>query len=198
MIGSLRGKLAARAPDRLVVDVGGVGYHVAISLNTFAEIERVELGGEIALHIHTHVREDALALYGFATAREKLLFEKLIAVSGIGPRLAQVVLSGMAPEDLLAALASGDVPRLVRIPGVGKKTAERMVVELRDKVQALAAELPAAKAATSSDADLVQALVNLGYKANQADAAVAAARKEAPAAPFHELLRLALRRLSRV
>ena len=198
MIGYLRGKLRSRSADRVVVDVGGVGYSVAISLNTFAEIDRAASGTEIELEIHTHVREDALALYGFATAREKELFEKLIAVSGIGPRLAQVVLSGMAPDDLLAALAAGDVARLVRIPGVGKKTAERMVVELRDKVQALAAELPAAKPTTRSDADLVEALVNLGYKANQAEAAVAAARKEAPGVPFSELLRLALRRLSRV
>ena len=200
MIGFLRGRLRSRSADRVVLDVGGVGYTVAISLNTFAEIDRAApaAGAEIELEIHTHVREDALALYGFATAREKELFEKLIAVSGIGPRLAQVVLSGMAPDDLLAALAAGDVARLVRIPGVGKKTAERMVVELRDKVQALAAELPATKPTTRSDADLVEALVNLGYKANQAEAAVAAARKEAPGVPFSELLRLALRRLSRV
>ena len=198
MIGFLRGRIRARAADRIVLDVGGVGYSVAISLNTFAEIERGGAGGEISLEIHTHVREDALALYGFASTREKELFEKLIAVSGIGPRLAQVVLSGMAPDDLVAALAAGDLARLVRIPGVGKKTAERMVVELRDKVQALAAELPATRATTSSDVDLVEALVNLGYKANQAEAAVNAARKEAPGVPFHELLRLALRRLSRV
>lgn len=198
MIGFLRGALRSRTPERVVLECGGVGYEVAISLETFARIERVAVGGELELEIHTHVREDALALYGFATAREKLLFEKLIAVSGIGPRLAQVVLSGMAPDDLLAALAAGDVARLVTIPGVGRKTAERMVVELRDKVQALAAELPAKGGVTSSDADLVAALVNLGYKANQAEAAVAAARKEAPSAPFQELLRLALRRLSRV
>ena len=198
MIGFLRGALRARTPERLVLDCGGVGYEVAISLQTFARIERVALGAELELEIHTHVREDALALYGFATPREKLLFEKLIAVSGIGPRLAQVVLSGMAPDDLLAALAAGDLARLVTIPGVGKKTAERMVVELRDKLQALAAELPAKGPVTSSDADLVAALVNLGYKPNPAESAVAAARKEAPSAPFQELLRLALRRLSRV
>ena len=198
MIGFLRGALRSRTPERVVLDCGGVGYEVAISLQTFARIERAALGSELELEIHTHVREDALALYGFATAREKLLFEKLIAVSGIGPRLAQVVLSGMAPDDLLAALAAGDVARLVTIPGVGKKTAERMVVELRDKLQALAAELPARGPVTSSDADLVAALVNLGYKPNPAEAAVAAARKEAPSAPFQELLRLALRRLSRV
>jgi Holliday junction DNA helicase RuvA len=200
MIGYLRGRLHARTPDRVVLDAGGVGYEVAISLTSFAELQKAALGDEVALEIHTHVREDMLALYGFVTAREKQLFERLIAVSGIGPRLAQVVLSGMPPDDLIAALAAGDVARLVRIPGVGKKTAERMVLELRDKVQALAAELPQAKtgaAAGSSDADLVEALVHLGYKANQAEAAVVAARKESAAAPFHELLRLALRRLSR-
>ena len=147
------------------------------------------------------MREDALALYGFWTERERELFERLIAVSGIGPRLAQVVLSGMAPDELIAALAAGDVARLVRIPGVGKKTAERMVVELRDKLQALAAQLPAARATAASggsDNDLVAALVNLGYKPSLAEGAVGAARKDAPDAAFHELLRLALRRLSRV
>lgn len=198
MIGSLRGRLRARNADRVVVEVGGVGYAVAISLHTFAELDRALPGAEIELEVHTHVREDTLALYGFVTAREKELFEKLIAVSGIGPRLALVVLSGMAPDDLVAALAAGDVARLVRIPGVGRKTAERMIVELRDAMQKLAAGLPAAPATTSSDADLVAALVNLGYKSSQAEGAVAAARKEAPGVPFQELLRLALRRLSRV
>jgi len=175
---------------------------VAIPLSTYYEIQKADAGAAIRLFIHTHVREDALALYGFWSEREKELFEQLIAVSGIGPRLAQVVLSGMAPDELIAALAAGDVARLVRIPGVGKKTAERMVVELRDKLQALAAQLPAARAAAAaaggSDNDLVAALVNLGYKPSLAEGAVGAARKEAPEAAFHELLRLALRRLSRV
>ena len=144
------------------------------------------------------MREDQLALYGFATERERELFERLIGVSGIGPRLAQVVLSGMAPDDLVAALAAGDVARLVRIPGVGKKTAERMVVELRDKLQVIARNSSRRrKPARASDDDLVAALVHLGYKAAQADRAVADARKEAPQAEFHELLPLALRRLSR-
>ncbi len=198
MIGWLSGKVVQASPDRLILDVGGVGYQVAIPLSTYYEIQKAEAGGPIRLFIHTHVREDALALYGFWSERERELFERLIAVSGIGPRLAQVVLSGMAPDELIAALAAGDVARLVRIPGVGKKTAERMVVELRDKLQALAAQLPAGRVTAASDDDLVAALVNLGYKPSLAEAAVGAARKESPDAAFHELLRLALRRLSRV
>jgi Holliday junction DNA helicase RuvA len=203
MIGWLSGKVVQAVPDRLILDVGGVGYQVAIPLSTYYELQKADPGATIRLYIHTHVREDALALYGFWSERERELFERLIAVSGIGPRLAQVVLSGMAPDELIAALAAGDVARLVRIPGVGKMTAERMVVELRDKLQAWAAELPAARAAAAgagvgSDNDLVAALVNLGYKPSLAEGAVGAARKEAPEAAFHELLRLALRRLSRV
>ena len=201
MIGWLAGKVVQAAPDRLILDVGGVGYQVAIPLSTFYELQKADAGATVRLYIHTHVREDALALFGFWTERERELFERLIAVSGIGPRLAQVVLSGMAPDELVAALAAGDVARLVRIPGVGKKTAERMVVELRDKLQAWAAQLPAARAAAASggsDNDLVAALVNLGYKPALAEGAVGAARQEAPDAAFHELLRLALRRLSRV
>jgi len=199
VIGYLRGRLLRATPERLVVEAGGVGYAVAVSLVTYSEIER--RGGEaVELYVHTHVREDQLALYGFASERELELFERLITVSGIGPRLAQVVLSGLPAADLLQAIATGDVARLTRLPGVGKKTAERMVVELRDALQALAREAapePAAPAAASDD-DLVAALVNLGYKAAQAEKAVGDARREAPGASFHELLPLALRRLSRV
>ena len=198
MIAKLTGRLDSSGAGHAVIDVGGVGYLVAIPLSTYYEIQKADAGAAIRLYIHTHVREDALALYGFWSEREKELFERLIAVSGIGPRLAQVVLSGMAPDELIAALAAGDVAKLVRIPGVGKKTAERMVVALRDKLQALAAQLPAARATAASDDDLVAALVNLGYKPSLAEGAVGAARKEAPEAAFHELLRLALRRLSRV
>lgn len=198
MIGHLRGKLAAATPERVLVDVGGVGYQLHVSLTTFSELDRAGVGAEVALHVHTHVREDQLALFGFATARERELFERLIAVSGIGPRLAQVVLSGMPVDDLVAALAAGDLARLTRIPGVGRKTAERMVVELRDKLRELAREIVAPPAAAASDEDLVAALENLGYKRAQADKAVADARRDAPAAAFHELLPLALRRLSRV
>jgi Holliday junction DNA helicase RuvA len=198
MIGYLRGKLLAATPERLLLDAGGVGYEVAISLFTFSEVERTPAGQEIALHVHTHVREDALALYGFATAGEKELFLRLVTVSGIGPRLAQTILSGLPAPDLLQAIAAGDVARLTRIPGVGKKTAERMVVELRDRLQALAREAQPRKPAAASDDDLVAALVNLGYKPAQAERAVADARREAQEASFHELLPQALRRLSRV
>ena len=198
MIGYLRGRLLRATPERLLVEAGGVGYDVSVSLVTFSELERQ--GGEVVeLHVHTHVREDQLALFGFATERERELFERLIKVSGIGPRLAQVVLSGLPTSDLLQAIAAGDVTRLTRIPGVGKKTAERMVVELRDALQVLAKEAsPEPAGAAASDDDLVAALVNLGYKASQAEKAVGEARREAPEASFHELLPQALRRLSRV
>jgi Holliday junction DNA helicase RuvA len=198
VIGYLRGRLLRATPERLLVEAGGVGYDVSVSLVTFSELERQ--GGEVVeLHVHTHVREDQLALFGFATERERELFERLIKVSGIGPRLAQVVLSGLPTTDLLQAIAAGDVTRLTRIPGVGKKTAERMVVELRDALQVLAKEAsPEPAGAAASDDDLVAALVNLGYKASQAEKAVGEARREAPEASFHELLPQALRRLSRV
>jgi holliday junction DNA helicase RuvA len=196
MIGLLTGVPLRVSPERVLLDVAGVGYAVQIPLSTFYEIEKVPKGSAVRLFVHTHVREDQLALFGFWTEQELEIFEKLIAVSGIGPRLAQVVLSGMAPGDLLAALAQGDVRRLTAIPGVGKKTAERMVVELRDRVQALAAALPA-KGAPDED-DLLSALVNLGYKEPLAQRALAETRKEHPDAAFHDLLRFALKRLSRV
>jgi Holliday junction DNA helicase RuvA len=151
----------------------------------------------VALFIHTQVREDDISLFGFWTEREKALFERLIGVSGIGARLARVILSGMAPDDLLGAIASGDLGRLGTIPGVGKKTAERMILELRDKMRELAAELPEQAAAVPADQDVVSALVNLGYKASQAERAVADARRDKPDAAFHDLLRASLTRLSR-
>src|SRR5690606_37077003 len=198
MIASLRGRLASASPERVRIDVGGVGFAVQVSLATFSELDRAGLGAEVDLHIHTHVREDQIALYGFATAREQALFERLITVSGIGPRLAQGVLSGLPLDDLIAALAGGDLARLTRIPGVGRKTAERMVVELRDRVHELGGGgAGPAGTATASDDDLVAALEGLGYKPAQAERAVAEARREAPGAAFHELLPLALRRLSR-
>ncbi|MEE8138597.1 MAG: Holliday junction branch migration protein RuvA [Thermoanaerobaculia bacterium] len=196
MIGYLQGKLLRSSPERVLLDLQGVGYEVHIPLSTFYEIERAANGQPIGLYIHTHVRKDAIELFGFWTEREKLLFEKLIAVSGIGPRLARIILSGMAGDELLAALAAGDTVRLATIPGVGNKTAQRMVVELRDRVQQLAAELPARPAATA-DGELVQALVNLGYKPTAAQLAVARAREESPEAAFHELLRASLKGLSR-
>lgn len=198
MIGYLQGHLLRTTPERLLLDVQGVGYEVHIPLSTFYEIERRAPGERVALFIHTQVREDDISLFGFWTEREKLLFERLIGVSGIGPRLARVVLSGMQPDDLLAAIASGDVGRLSTIPGIGKKTAERMVLELRDKMRELAAELPQTPAtAVPADQDVISALVNLGYKSSQAERAVADVRREKPDAAFNDLLRASLNKLSR-
>ena len=198
MIGYLQGSLLKATPERLLLDVQGVGYEVHVPLSTWYEIEKQGGAGKVALFIHTQVREDEIALFGFWTEREKALFEKLIAVGGIGPRLARVILSGMAPDDLLGAIASGDLARLGTIPGIGKKTAERMVLELKDKMRELAAELPERTSATPpAGQDVVSALVNLGYKAAQAERAVADAHREKPDAAFHDLLRASLHRLSR-
>jgi len=197
MIGYLHGQLLKATPERLLLDVQGVGYEVNVPLSTWYEIEK-RRDEPVRLFIHTHLREDGIALFGFWTEREKLLFERLIAVSGIGPRLARVILSGMAPDDLLGAIAAGDVGRLSTIPGVGKKTAERMVLELKDKMRELAAELPdKAAAAPAADQDVVSALVNLGYKSSLAERAVGEVRRERPDAAFNELLRASLHRLSR-
>ena len=202
MIGYLQGTLIRSNPERLLLDVQGVGYEVNIPLSTWYEIEK-RREETVRLFIHTHMREDGIALFGFWTEREKLIFERLIAVSGIGPRLARVVLSGMPPDDLLGAIASGDLGRLATIPGVGKKTAERMVLELREKMRELAADLPPEKTAAGTpavaapDQDVVSALVNLGYKASQAERAVSEARRDKPDAAFNELLRASLNRLSR-
>lgn len=198
MIGRLRGKIVASTPERVTLEVGGIGFDVQVSLNTFYEIERAAQDGEsLQLFIHTHVREDTLELFGFWGEREKSLFERLIAVSGIGPRLARSILSGMAPDDLIVAIANGDIARLSRTPGVGKKTAERMVLELKDKVREIAPEA-AAPVEPGPEDDLVAALVGLGYKAGAAERAIRDARRELPSdAPFHELLRASLRRLSR-
>jgi Holliday junction DNA helicase RuvA len=199
MIGYLQGTLLRTTPERLLLDVQGVGYEVHIPLSTWYEIEKRPAGERIALFIYTQVREDDISLFGFWTEREKLLFEKLIGVGGIGARLARVILSGMPPEDLMAALASGDLGRLSSIPGVGKKTAERMVLELREKIRLLAADLPTSLTAAPAapDQDVVSALVNLGYKSSLAERAVAEVRREKPEAEFNDLLRASLNRLSR-
>lgn len=196
MIGYLRGVVHRKSPEAVILDVGGVGYEVHIPVSTFYEIERA--GGEtpVGLHIHTHLRDDGLSLYGFWTEQEKRLFVKLLGVGGIGPKLARVILSGMPPKELLAALAAGDAARLSTIPGVGKKTAERMVLELKEKVADLAADEPAAPRLAADD-DLVSALTNLGYKRPLAERAVASTRREAPDAAFPELLRRSLKKLSR-
>src|SRR6478672_13139799 len=141
MIAHLRGKLLAKHPNQAIVETGGVGYDVTISVPTFSDMPAT--GGEVTLYIHTHVREDAIALYGFLHPSEKVLFEKLITVSGIGPKLAITILSGMPADEMVGAIRGNDVPRLTRIPGIGRKTAERMVLELRDKLEAFA-ETPTA------------------------------------------------------
>ncbi len=197
MIGYLRGSLLAVSPERVLLDVQGVGYEVAVPLSTFYEIEKQGGDSAVGLFIHTHMREDGIALFGFWTEREKRIFERLIGVSGVGPRLARVILSGMPPDEFLAALAGGDLGRLSTIPGIGKKTAERLILELKDKMRELAAELPPTTQAATSDPDVVSALVNLGYKPPQAERAVAEARRERPDAAFHDLLRASLNRLSR-
>ena len=190
MIGSLRGKLLEKRPNQVLVDVAGVGYLAQIPLSTFAGLP--PLHSETSLLIHTHLREDQISLYGFLTAREKNCFELLIAASGVGPSLALKILSGMNIDELLPAIRSGDVAQLVRIPGVGKKTAERIVVELRDKLTA--ADVPAAgKPETRSqlEADVASALENLGYDARAIEKAIEKSRASA-GANFEALLRGAL------
>jgi len=198
VIAQVRGKLLRKGPQEAIVDVGGVGYRVTIPLSTFYRIG--EPGSEVALLTHTHVREDTLALFGFLTPAEQALFERLIAVSGVGPKLAVSILSGIEAPDLVAALRSSDVPRLTRIPGVGKKTAERLVLELKDKVQGLTATEeeapPAASPAGSAKEDLVSALVHLGYSRPEAEKGVDHALKDAGDGRFEDLLRRTLRILS--
>jgi len=190
MIGSLRGKLIEKRPNLVLIDVGGVGYQVVIPLSTFASLGA--LHSESTLLIYTHVREDQLALYGFFTAREKHCFELLISASGVGPSLALKILSGMSLEELIPAIRKGDLAQLVRIPGVGRKTAERMVVELRDKLAVV--DVPqAGKPTTRSqlESDVASALVNLGYDARSVDSAIEKAGVKA-GGNFEELLRAAL------
>lgn len=201
MIGQLRGKLAEKRPNSVLVDVGGVGYVVAVSLSTYSGLG--ELHTEVTLLIHTHVREDALALYGFLSAREKHLFEMLISASGVGPSLALKILSGMRVDELVPAIRGSDLARLTKIPGVGRKTAERMVVELKDRLDALGVEVmmkPAVAASgggvTDVEADVVSALVNLGYDARAAEDAVKEGRKQSGPASFEKLLRAALSGMS--
>ena len=195
MIGLLRGRLLDKRPNQVILDVGGVGYLVAIPLSTFATLG--ELHAEVTLLIHMHVREDALALYGFLSAREKHLFELLLGASGVGPTLALKILSGMNVEELIPAIRTGDLVRLTKIPGVGRKTAERMVVELKDKLEAVTveAEKPAASPAGAA-ADVKSALINLGYDERAAEAAVSEAKRQAGTANFETLLRATLAALS--
>jgi Holliday junction DNA helicase RuvA len=192
MIALLRGTLVEKHPNQAIVDAGGVGYDVTIPISTFSQLP--ETGTSVLLRIHTHVREDILALYGFLQLDEKNLFEKLIGVSGIGPGLAIKVLSGMAAADLLTAIRRNELDRLVRIPGVGKKTAERMVLELRDKLPAPAGEtLPGSAPVTSQlDEDVLSALLNLGCARPAAEVALRKARAAGIPDEFEPLFRKAL------
>src|SRR6267143_1892538 len=196
MIGQLRGRLAEKRPNQVLVDVGGVGYLVQVPLSTYGALG--ELHTEVTLLIHTHVREDALALYGFVSAREKHFFEMLLSASGVGPTLALKILSGMNVEELVPAIRGSDLVRLTKMPGVGRKTAERMVVELKDKLEAVAIEggKPAPASPAGIEADVISALVNLGYDRRAAETAVGEAKREGGAGNFEKLLRAALQSLS--
>ena len=199
MIAQLRGTLADKRPNQVLVDVGGVGYLVHIPVSTFYALG--ELHSNITLLIHTQVREDAISLYGFLSSREKHLFELLISASGVGPVLALKILSGMSVDDLVPAVRSGDLVRLTRIPGVGRKTAERIVVELRDKLAATEIQETARQpvATTGAAADVVSALLNLGYEQRAAEQAVEHAGKNGASTlpeSFETLLRAALQELS--
>jgi len=197
MIAFLRGKLLEKHPNQVIVETSGVGYDVMIPVSTFSTLP--DAGAEVALRIHTHVREDALALFGFLTSEEKALFEKLISVSGIGPTLAIKVLSGIATAAIIDAIRGGHVEQLVRIPGVGKKTAERMVLELKDKLEGLGGGVaPASISARSEPAlsgieqDVLSALLNLGCQRSAAEAAVRKAKAADPSSAFEPMFRKAL------
>jgi Holliday junction DNA helicase RuvA len=196
MIAFLRGKLLEKHPNQIIVDTSGVGYDVVIPISTFSALP--DIGSEVQLRVHTHVREDALALFGFFTADEKTLFEKLISVSGIGPSLAIKVLSGLATPAIIDAIRGGDVAQLVRIPGVGKKTAERMVLELKEKLEGLgggathAVSTRAEPAMSAIEQDVLSALLNLGCQRAAAEAAVRKAKAAGPDSAFEPLFRKAL------
>ena len=196
MIAALRGTLLEKHPSRVIVDVNGVGYDVQVPLSTFYGLG--DAGGEVALRVRTHVREDAIALYGFLTTLELDLFDRLIAISGIGPKLALAVLSGIDAAELVRAVRGQDLARLTRIPGVGKKTAERIGLELKDKLPSV---MPVEEGTAVEGGDLrddvLSALVNLGYQRAAAEKAIEAEMKKVPAAGFEDVLRGALRALMR-
>ncbi|MBA2340756.1 MAG: Holliday junction branch migration protein RuvA [Pyrinomonadaceae bacterium] len=207
MIAHLSGTLLTKQATSVILEVGGVGYEVTIPLSTFYDME--DAGTQIALRIYTHVREDTLQLYGFRTARERELFLRLITVSGIGPKLAITMLSGMSADEIISALRTNNLARLTSIPGVGKKTAERLVIELRDKIAALSSpaleeELAARAGATDGQPtedslreDAISALTNLGYQKASAEKAIAQAMQEEGDFSVELLLRRALRTLSK-
>ena len=201
MIAQLRGRILEKHPNRIVVDVNGVGYDVFVPLSTFYVLG--EPGADVALRIHTHVREDLIALYGFATLLEQELFERLIGIGGIGPKVALSVLSGIEPLELIRAIERGDVARLTAIPGVGKKTSERIVLELKDRLPRpqVAAVIAGDGAGAADHAgvrdDVLSALVNLGYHRPLAERAVTSAAKQLPSGGFEDILKQALREISK-
>jgi Holliday junction DNA helicase RuvA len=196
MSAHLRGKLLAKHPNQAVVETAGVGYDVTISVPTFSDLPAP--GAEVALHIHTHVREDQIALYGFLRAAEKLLFEKLITVSGIGPKLAITILSGMAADEMVGAIRGNDIARLTRIPGIGRKTAERMVLELRDKLPEVGpASTPTVPTLSATEEDVLSALLNLGYQRAAAEKALAIVAKNGKSGSFDVMFRETLAALSK-
>jgi Holliday junction DNA helicase RuvA len=199
MIGFLRGRVLDKHPNRIIVDVNGVGYELYVPLSTYYDVG--DAGSEIFLRVHTHVREDALQLYGFLTTLEQQLFERLIAISGIGPKLAIAVLSGIDSEELVGSIQRADVARLTRIPGIGKKTAERIVLELKDRLADVAPAMAAGETERPQPDrlrdDLISALENLGYHRPLAEKAVDAARARDGSAAFEDALKGALRELMR-
>ncbi|HVG27248.1 MAG TPA: Holliday junction branch migration protein RuvA [Acidobacteriaceae bacterium] len=194
MIAHLRGTILSKSPSAVIVDCGGVGYELAISVSTFTELGPE--GKETRLHVHTHVREDALSLFGFFELTEKRLFERLLTISGIGPKLAITVLSGISADRLVGAIRAGDHATLTKIPGIGKKTAERVVLELKDKLDDMTGATPQSTAAPSLGAvadDVLSALVNLGYPRPIAQKAVESAAKDSSvAADFERLFRASM------
>jgi Holliday junction DNA helicase RuvA len=192
MIAHLRGRLFSKQPQQVIVEAAGVGYDVAISVSTYTSLPSE--GAEVSLHIHTQVREDTLALYGFLDRNEKRIFERLITVSGVGPKLAITIQSGLPSDRLVTALRAQDHATLTRIPGVGKKLAERLVVELKDKLEDMAAAAPAMAAAGPAAEDVLSALVNLGYQRPSAQKAIeaAVAKDKSVGEHFDALFRAAL------
>jgi len=200
MIAQLSGKLIHKSPEYSIIDVGGVGYRVFTPFSTFYELPDLE--NQVTLHTYTNVREDALQLFGFLTIDEKEMFQLLLGVSGIGPKLAANILSGISPEELRSALLSGNLLRLTAIPGIGKKTAERMVLELHDKALKLHKEKPGVQTKPvliGADIleDAVSALLNLGYKRPQAEGALDIVKKDNPASDIEEMIKGALKILAR-
>ena len=198
MIGRIRGKLAEKAPAEVLIMAGGVGYEIQIPLSAFEQLP--EIGAELELHTHLAVREDAQVLFGFPSARDKLAFRHLIKVNGVGPRMALALLSGMSAGELVTAVQGGDISRLSNVPGIGKKTAERMIVELRDRLDSdTVVPLPheTGRAAAGDGREAEDALVSLGYKHQQAARMIARIRRDHPGtANTEELIRLALKSMA--